>query len=233
MTSPLSRQRRYALAIFTSTVIALAAFAGLASNAGAATLPAPDILSGPADGATVNTDDVSFVFDYLQTIDNGELTGFVCTLDGSPIPCDGVATLVDLSEGVHVFDVGALLSQTGGTPICVLTICADPGTSILTDLVSRTFSVDLLGTDLTIPAIGGADGAPGANGANGTNATAASGAFALAWSKYKRQKALCKRQKNRIKKYKRAKTRKSARKRYSKCVRRQKKLRAAALAIPR
>lgn len=236
MATPLSWQRRETLAFLAATVLALCAFAGFSKSAEAALLPAPDILSGPADGVTVDTDQVSFIFDYLAPISGGTLTGYVCNVDGVPISCNGTANLVDLDAGVHTFGVAAQLTLLGGDPICVLTICVDPELAVTTDLATRTFSINLLGTQIGDPGSNGnngAGGANGANGANGTNSTVGANAFAIAWAKYKRQKALCLRQKHRIKKYKRVKTRRAARKRYNTCVKRQKKLRAAALAVAR
>lgn len=239
MATPLSGRRRETLAFIAATILAFAAFAGFSKSAEAALLPAPDILDGPANGVTLDTNQASFVFDYLAPITGGTLTGYLCTIDGSPIPCNGTADLVDLSAGVHTFGVAAQLSLLGGDPICVLTICVDPEVAVVTDAATRTFSINLLGTQVGDPGSNGnngsngAGGANGANGANGTNNVVGANAFAVAWAKYKRQKALCLRQKHRIKKYKRAKTRKAARKRYNTCVKRQKKLRAAALAVAR
>lgn len=242
MVTQLNAHRRLSLGLILALAISATAFTGLTSTANAdPLLPGPSIISGPTEGETINTDSVQFLFDYLEPITNGSLTDILCSVDGAPeVVCTDGLNLVGLEAGAHTIGAKARLSLLGGAPLCVLTICIDPGpVSVDTDLLTRTFNVDVGGTSVgTDPPSGsGGSGANGANGANGVNGAGAgrdrTAEFLVAWTKYKNQRALCNRQKNRIKRYKSKKNRASATKRYKKCVKRQNTLRAAAIAITR
>lgn len=234
MATGYNAHRRVLLGIIIAAVASVFALVGFAKEANAALLPAPSVLTGPADGSTINTDSAQFVFQYLDPITGGSLAGFLCSVDGAPdVACDSGLDLVNLSAGAHTVGVKAVIDLVGGTPLCVLGICVDPGpVAVNTDLLSRTFSVDLGGSSV---GTGGTDGTSGANGSNGVNGTAGSSnrsaAFLAAWVKYKNQRALCTRMKDHVHRYKTHKTRMSAAKRHKKCVKRQNQLRAAALAL--
>lgn len=226
--------RRISIGILVALAVSVLALTYVAKPAGAVTLPAPSILSGPTEGQTINTDSTQFVFQYLDPITGGTLTGYVCTVDAlPPVACNGGLDLVGLTAGAHTVGVKATIDLLGGTPVCVLTVCIDPGPiSVDTDVLTRTFNVDLGGTTA---GTGGNDGASGANGIDGVNGTGAgrdrTAEFLVAWTKYKNQRALCMRMKQRIKRYKTRPNRTRATKRHKKCVKRQNTLRAAAMAI--
>lgn len=226
---------RVSLGILTAVIVSVIALAGFARDASALDLPAPSILSGPAEGSTINTDSASFVFQYLDPISGGSLAGFVCTVDGGlPVDCTSGLDLVGLTSGAHTIGVRATIDLLGGTPVCVLGICIDPGpVSVDTDLLSRSFNVDLGGASAGTG--GGGGGTNGANGTDGVNGTTAgqdrTAAFLVAWTKYKNQRALCQRMKDRLKRYKTRGNRARAVKRHKTCVKRQNKLRAVAMAL--
>lgn len=234
MATSSNAHRRVALGFIIALAVGVSALACFARTAGAVTLPAPSILSGPTEGQTINTDSTQFVFQYLDPITGGTLTGYTCTVDAlPPVACNSGLDLVGLAPGAHTLGVKATIDLLGGQPVCVLTVCIDPGPiSVDTDVLSRTFNVDLGGATA---GTGGNNGAGGANGANGVNGTDAgrdrTAEFLVAWTKYKNQRALCRRMKQRIKRYKSRSNRTRAAKRHKKCVRRQNTLRAAALAV--
>lgn len=226
MATTSNTHRRALLGFILAVAIGFFALAGLAKDAQAAGLPAPSVLSGPADGSTIGTDSTQFVFQYLDPITGGSLNGFLCSVDGAPdVACDGVFNLVGLGVGLHTVGVKATINLLGGVPVCVLGICVDPGpVSVDTDVLTRTFGVELPGS--------GSNGSNGSNGANGANGTVGSNAaFLAAWTKYKKQRAQCTRMKKRIKRYKTHVNRMRAAKRHKTCVKRQNRLRAAALAL--
>lgn len=239
MATQLNAHRRLSVGFILALALSMIALTAFAKDAGAAPLlPAPSLLNGPTEGETINTDSVQFLFDYLEPITNGSLTDILCSVDGAPeVVCTDGLDLVGLDAGAHTVGAKARLSLLGGQPLCVLTVCVDPGpVSVDTDLMTRTFNVDLGGTSAGTGGSGGS-GANGANGSNGVNGAGAgrdrTAEFLVAWTKYKNQRALCTRQKSRIKRYKSRKNRAAATKRYKKCVKRQNSLRAAALAITR
>lgn len=232
MITVLSANRRAWMSVLFVAAATVFALVGFARDASAdPLLPAPSVLSGPAEGSTINTDSAQFVFQYLDPITGGSLAGFVCTVDAAaPVACDSGLNLVNLAAGAHTIGVKAVVDLVGGTPVCVLTVCIDPGpVSVDTDLLTRTFNVDLSGTSV---GTGGQNGADGSNGVGGNTAgNDRSVAFLAAWVKYKHQRALCTRMKDRVKKYKTHGRRMRAAKKYRTCLKRQNKLRAAALAL--
>jgi hypothetical protein len=213
--------------ILTIGICCLIASFGFAQSANAdSAFPAPTILNGPAEGSTINTESTQFVFDYLEPITGGSLTGFLCSLDGAPaVACTSPHDLVGLGVGLHTIGVTAVITPLGGEPLCVLTVCITlPTVALNSEELVRTFSVDTVG-------------ASNATTTNNTHSSTTNsdklGAFALVWGKYKRQQTKCKAMKKRIKKYKTHKNRMRAAKRYKSCVKTQKKLRADALAMAR
>jgi hypothetical protein len=207
----------------------LIASLGFAQSATAADsiFPAPTILNGPAEGSTINTESTQFVFDYLEPITGGSLTGFLCSLDGAPaVACTSPLDLVGLGVGVHTIGVAAVITPLGGEPLCVLTVCvALPTVALNSEELVRTFNVETAGPPI----------ATTTNNTNNNSMTTGDklGAFALAWGKYKRQQTKCNAMKKRVKKYKTHKNRMRAAKRYKECVKTQKRLRAQATAIAR
>jgi hypothetical protein len=238
MTTALNTKPQFKVgAILAAGVCCFLLSLGFAQQASADTLlPAPSVLSGPAEGSTIGTDSASFVFQYLDPITNGNLLGFFCSLDGAPaVACNPSADLVGLTAGVHTLGVTASILPLGGAPICVLGICLTlPAVAVDTDVLTRHFTVDLGGTSL---GTGGGSGGSSSTTNNSSNSATTNsdklGAFALAWGKYKRQQTKCKAMKKKIKKYRSHQNRMRAAKRYKSCVKTQKKLRAAALAIAR
>jgi hypothetical protein len=206
------------------------------ANAAIGTIPAPDVLSGPLQDEIITTDSASFVFGYVDGLTGGSILGYVCTLDAVPIPCTSSLDLLGLSAGVHVVGVRASVLPLGGQEVCVLTLCLTlPALAVDTDLLTRTFNVDLSGTSVgtdPTPPTGGSSSTTTNNTTSNVNSDKL-GAFALAWGKYKRQQTKCNAMKKRIKKYKSHKNRMRAAKRYKSCVKTQKKLRAQAIAIAR
>ncbi|MFT4050586.1 MAG: hypothetical protein QM648_12220 [Solirubrobacterales bacterium] len=235
MVTAFNAHRRVLPGFVLAVVATVVVFGGFANSANAESLlPAPSIVSGPADGSTINTDSTQFAFDYLDPITGGSLLGYVCTIDaGAPVACDSGLDIADLSAGLHTIGVKATLALLGGQPLCVLTICVDPGpVSVDTDLLTRTFNVDLGGGSVGTGGSSGTNGSNGSVGANGSSAASdRTAAFLLAWMKYKNQRALCTRMKSRIHHYKTHRNRMSAARRHKTCVKRQNKLRAAAIAI--
>lgn len=189
--------------------------------------PAPSILNGPAEGSTINAESTQFVFEYLEPITGGTLTGFLCSVDGAPaVACTSPLDLVGLGVGAHTIGVAAVITPLGGEPLCVLTVCvALPTVALNSEELVRTFNVETAGSPI----------AATTNNTNNNSTTNSDrlGAFALAWGNYKRQQTKCKAMKKRIKKYRTHKNRMRAAKRYRKCVKTQKKLRAEAMAIAR
>ncbi|MBJ7353735.1 MAG: hypothetical protein JHC98_02835 [Thermoleophilaceae bacterium] len=207
---------------------------GFAQQASADTLPAPSILSGPAEGSTISTDSASFVFDYADSLAGATLVGFLCSLDGAPAAaCDASHNLTGLTDGVHTLGVSALILPLGGEPVCVLTNCLTlPPVETGTDVLMRTFNVDLGGVSVgTPPSTTGGSSTTNNSSNSATTSSDRIGAFALAWGKYKRQQSKCNAIKKRIKKYRTHSNRMRAAKRYKSCVRTQKKLRAEAMAL--
>jgi hypothetical protein len=233
MNTDLLKGRRFTtLSVALAAVIVSVSFLALAERASAVpTLPAPTILTGPLEGSTLNTDSASFVFDYLDPITGGNLSGYLCSIDGAPaVACNGSFDLVGLDAGAHTFGVRATLTLLGGTPICVLGICIDPGPiSVDTDLATRTFSVDVGETSVGTPGSNGSNGSSGSGGSTTTAGTTNS-AFAIAMKRYLKKSAQCRKIKRSIHKYKGHKNRMKAHKRYRSCLKAQKKLRAAAMA---
>jgi hypothetical protein len=223
-------------------LICIVATMCFAQSASAAGLPAPDILSGPLEGQTISTDSASFLFDYADDLTGGTLVGYLCSVDGAPaVACNANHDIGGLSAGVHTLGVKATILPLAGQPLCILTICVTlPAVAVDTDVLTRTFNVDLtgagVGTDPTGSGGGGSGGnstAHNSSNSNVTNANDRLAAFALAWGKYKRQQTKCTQIKKSVKRYKSHANRMRAAKRYKKCVKTQKKLRAAALALPR
>src|SRR5690349_6421494 len=103
MATESNAHRRVSLGLLVALAVSAIALFGSAKEASADTLlPAPSVLSGSADGSTINTDSASFVFQYLDPITGGSLAGFVCTLDGgAPVDCTSGLDLVGLSAGPH------------------------------------------------------------------------------------------------------------------------------------
>lgn len=223
--------------IVTAVLCSLALTMGVAQQANAAGLPAPDILSGPAEGQTISTDSASFVFDYADDLTGATLQGYFCSLDGAPaVACNSTHDILGLTAGVHTLGVKASILPLGGTPVCVLTVCVTlPALAVDTDVLTRTFNVDLSGTGVGTGSTPSSASTSNTTN-NSSNTTAANdrlAAFALAWGKYKRQQTKCARIKKSIKHFNSHKNRMRAAKRYKKCVKTQKKLRAEAMALPR
>lgn len=235
----LTKRFASATAILAAGLCCLVLTLGFAQSANAAEslFPAPSILTGPSEGSTINTESTQFVFDYLEPITGGTLTGFLCSVDGAPaVACTSPLDVVGLTAGVHTIGISAVITPLGGTPLCVLTICVTlPTVAVNSDVLTRTFNVDLDGTSVGTGPSGGSGGS-GSSSTTNNSATISSdklGAFALAWGKYKRQQSKCNAMKKRVKKYKTHKNRMRAAKRYKNCVKTQKKLRAQAMAIAR
>jgi hypothetical protein len=217
--------------ILAAAAIAAFSFLAFAQRADATPLfPAPSILNGPAEGSVLNTDSTNFAFDYLSPITGGSVSGFLCSIDGAPaVACSGSKDLVGLTTGTHTFGVKATITLLGGQPLCVLGVCISPGPlSVDTDLASRTFSVDVGSTSVGT----GTNGANGSNGNSGTTSGTGetSNAFAIAMKRYLKQQAMCRKIKRSVHHYKSHKNRMSAQRRYVRCLKVQKKLRAAAMA---
>lgn len=224
-TTILTRRVSRTTAALAAGICCMVAALGFAQNANADSLfPAPSILAGPAEGSTISSDSTQFVFDYLEPITGGSLTGFLCSIDGAPaVACTSPVDLVGLAAGLHTIGISAVITPLGGEPLCVLTVCVTlPTVALDSDVLTRSFNVTEAAQ-------------PGTTTNNNTHSSTTSsdklGAFALAWGKYKRQQTRCNAMKKRVKKYKSHNNRMRAAKRYKKCVKTQKRLRAEAMAL--
>jgi hypothetical protein len=226
-------------AFLAAGLCCLAMSLGLAQQAQAdALLPAPTILSGPADGSTINTDGASFVFDALDSLSGGTLISYLCSVDGAPpVACDSSYSLTGLSDGLHTLGLSASILPLGGVPVCVLTVCLPlPSIPVVTDTLTRTFTVVTSVVPIgppVLPATGSSSTTTNNSGSAGAAGDDRVHAFSLAWSKYKRQQTKCKAMKKRVKKYRSHTNRMHAAKRYKGCLKTQKRLRAKAMSLAR
>jgi hypothetical protein len=218
---------KLALAVVIACVLSLA---NSAPSANASGLPGPTFTQYPL-GQVLDTTAIPIGFE-LSDLSGGALLGYVCTLDGVDLPCNGTLELVGLAAGTHDLAVKAQISVFGSNPVCVMGICLPP-----VGLITIDTDVSHLLLDVTSGSPGdtgasgggssGANGAAGSNGTPGANGTAAtaSSAWLATNAALTAQTKRCMKLKKKLKKhFSKRSNRARARKRYLSCVKVQRKL---------
>lgn len=192
-----------------------------------AALPAPEV-TGLLPGQVITVPDVDIDLAVDESLTGGLLDSFQCSLDGGPFTeCASSFSLTGLLDGDHTLEVKAVITLLGGEPVCILTICIDPGPiSVETDIAALPFSVDVGGGTGT-PGSDGGTGSNGSNGSNGNNGNSATAPAASSSAALARQTTRCNKLRKKLRKSFRVRSnRVRVRKRYMRCLKTKRRLAA-------